>query len=158
LPKVAITVHPKSTTTEGKLMKQQAEEMLGKPIEAGSFILARGSSVRKGVAAAAAGLGSRTHPTPVYVDFGQVGFLAVASDEIAVFSGKQGLLKPKITGLVARIPRAAFVSFQLERGAMIVSGSISFDDGQSWEFEVPRARSGQIAEVETALAKNPQRS
>lgn len=99
----------------------------------------------------------RAATTPLVVEFGQVGFLAVAADEIAVFSGKQGLLKPKITGLVARLPRNTLASFDLDRGAMLVKGSITFTDGHEWEFEVPRARQGQIGDVEKELAADLKR-
>lgn len=131
-------------------MKEQAQQLLGTPVLAGSFVLGRGMSVRKGIGAASAALGVRTGTT-ADVELGAVGYLAVTADEIAIFAGKQGLLKPKITGLVARLPRGSLRELRLERATMLVSGTISFDDGRGWSFEVPRARAAQIDAVAALL-------
>lgn len=134
-------------------MKEQAEELLGVPVQAGSFILGKGSSVRKGIAAGASSIGLQFKPTIKAVDFGQVGYLALTADEVVIFSGKQGLIRPKIIGLVTRRPRRDLSSFQLEQGKMLVSGSIVFSDGAEWTFEVPRARAKQMATVEEELQR-----
>jgi hypothetical protein len=129
-----------------------ASQVLGSPEVAGTFLNPKGTLKKKATASAGRAVGglvgavgsnlAQSHQkqegtTP---DFGQVGYLAVTADELALVRGKIGAIKPKIRDeVLARRPRSDVQSVELEGGKLIKADlTIQFADGGAWEFEVPK--------------------
>ncbi|MGB2874500.1 MAG: hypothetical protein WBB76_03400 [Gaiellaceae bacterium] len=70
-------------------------------------------------------------------DLGRVAYLAVTEDELALIKLK-GLVTFTLDEVIARIPRSDVASTELGRG-IPSSLTIRFDNGDSWQLEVPRA-------------------
>jgi hypothetical protein len=88
-------------------------------------------------------------------EFGTVGYLALTTDELALF--KVGVKKSGIGNvlgeLVTRIPRARVTTAEFDSAAMFGSGvTINFDDGQIWVLEAPRQDRKKAQELVASLA------
>jgi hypothetical protein len=84
--------------------------------------------------------------------FGNVGYVAVTADEIAIVQGKTGAMKPKVgSEVIARNPRSSIASVELEPHMLTAALKIGFADGSSWEFEVPKKYRPTAQEVVRAL-------
>lgn len=71
---------------------------------------------------------------------GKIAFLAVFPEEVVLFAGKRGAFKPKPTAdVLASVPRASVSSASVERKAIKGVLSLTFADGEKWEFDLPRA-------------------
>jgi hypothetical protein len=136
-------------------MAADASQALGAPQVAGTFVSPKGLT-RKMTGAAAGGVvgaviggmgGAKETPA-----FGNLGYVAVTADELAIVKGKSGLFKPKVgTEVIARAPRGEVASVELDRGALKSALKIQFADGGSWEFEVPKVHKKTAEAVTTAL-------
>ena len=88
------------------------------------------------VAAGLATSGNKDGDTPA---FGQVGYLAVTADEVALVRAKVGALKPKIKDeVLERRPRSDVQNLEFDKGTLKGALKIQFADGASWEFEIPK--------------------
>ena len=131
-------------------MASDASEVLGSPELAGTFLSPKGLTARMTamtagrvvggvlgqVAADQATGGERYQGAP---DFGQVGYVAVTQDEVAIVRGKKGAFKPKVGDeVVARAPRSSVQAVDFDKGALKGSLTIEFADGGWWEFEIPK--------------------
>ena len=139
-----------------------ANEALGVQQVAGTLVGPKGSAKRM-VGAAVANLaggalaggvasqaGRRSESAP---DFGNVGYVAVTADEVAVVKAKTGAFKPKITGeVVARAPRGDVVSAELDKSTLQSTLTIAFVDGGAWQFEVGKIYVKSAEQVVQALA------
>jgi hypothetical protein len=100
--------------------------------------------------AAIAGTATRSEGSPVKA--GGIGFLAVFADEVVVVRGKRGALKPKPTEeVIARAPRSSLSSAELDRKAVKGTLTLSFADGEKWEFDMPRVHLKAAEKVARAL-------
>jgi hypothetical protein len=87
------------------------------------------------------------------LDAGKIAFLAVFPDELVLFAGKRGAFKPKPTeDVIASAPRASVASAELERKKMAGVLTISFADGASWAFDMPKIHLKTAEQVAQALA------
>jgi hypothetical protein len=99
------------------------------------------------VGAAIAGRGGQGAP-----DFGAVGFVYVTADAVALYRAKRGAFKPKVTNeVVASFPRSEVASSELDRGMLKAALTIAFTNGDSWEFEIPKANRNTATQVVNAL-------
>ena len=74
------------------------------------------------------------------VKAGDIAYMAVFADEVVVFKGKRGAFKPKPTEeVIATVPRSAVASARLDRKSMKGVLTLTFQDGEPWEFDMPRA-------------------
>jgi len=141
-----------------------ASEVLGSPEVAGTFLSPKGLTSRMTVMAAGrvvGGLigtvaadkatgGERYEGAP---DFGQVGYVAVTQDEVAIVRGKKGAFKPKVGDeVVARVRRTDVQAVEFDKGALKGSLKIQFADGGWWEFEIPKIYRKTTEKVVEALA------
>ena len=84
--------------------------------------------------------------------FGNVGYIAVTADEVAIVQAKTGAMKPKVgSEVIARVSRSAVTSVKLDPHMLTASLKIAFADGGSWEFEVPKKYRETAQQVVHAL-------
>jgi hypothetical protein len=129
-------------------MASNASEALGAQELAGCFVSPKGLTKKVTGATAAGMVGGiagrlaadkalgREAAAPA---FGTLGYLAVTAAEFAVVKGKSGLMKPSVGSEVfARVPREQIASALLDGKMLTAELTISFSDGGSWQFEVPK--------------------
>ena len=134
-------------------MADDASQALGAPQVAGTLVNPKGLTKKVTTVAAgqvAAGLagtlaaktatGDQYAGVPDVPVFGRVGFVALSDGEIALVKTKTGALKMKVTDeVLARAPRAAVASADLDEGRLLSHLTIAFSDGVTWEFDIPKA-------------------
>jgi hypothetical protein len=146
-------------------MAPDASAVLGSPQEAGTFLSPKGLMKKMatqsagrmaggliGSAAGNAGMirGGEEPGTPV---FGQLGYLAVTAEDVALVRAKRGAMKPKIVDeVVVRKPRNEVQSVDYEKGSLKGELKIHFADGSRWEFEIPKVHNKTTEAVIRALA------
>jgi hypothetical protein len=83
---------------------------------------------------------------------GQIAYLAVFSDEIVLSRAKRGAFRPKQTDeAIAAAPRSSVTSATVEKGKIAGVLEVSFGDGTSWAFDVPKVHLGGAREIAAAL-------
>jgi hypothetical protein len=138
-------------------MAQDGSEALGTPQVAGTLVAAKGNAKRLavgGVVGAALMNRNKGGGTEGLPAFGRSAYLAVSADEIALVKTQTGLMsfKPKITSeALARVPRAQISSVDLDKGALKSNLKVAFSDGNTWEFEIPKAYNKTAKQVVEAL-------
>ena len=126
---------------------------------AGVFVTSRGNAWATGLtvglggaagATAGAVVDKRTAaPSPLAA--GDLAYLAVTPDAVAVFKAKRGALKAKTTDeLLGQAPRSDVRASRYKKGKMVGVFELEFSDGSTWAFDVGRAfakNAGQVADV-----------
>lgn len=83
---------------------------------------------------------------------GQIAYLGLFPDELTMFRAKRGAFRPKPTNeVIASAPRADVRAATVEKGRLAGVLEISFDDGQSWSFDVPKVHLAAAAAIIAAL-------
>jgi hypothetical protein len=73
-------------------------------------------------------------------NFGRVGYVCASESEIALVKTKSGAFKMKVTDqALARAPRSEIAKAELDGGMLVSKLRIAFNDGTTWEFDVPKA-------------------
>ena len=136
------------TDWEDLAMTTNASEALGAVEIAGSFVSPKGLTKRMTGRTAGHVVGGMIGDTVATVatagnpgapPFGTIGYVAVTADDIAIVRGKTGLMKPSVgSEIIARVPRSAIGSIELDKGMLKAALKIGFTDGNEWEFEVPK--------------------
>jgi hypothetical protein len=114
---------------------------------AGTFVQPRGSlrsqitditgSNVLGVVASAAAEGGVDGASPLQE--GQLAYLAVMPDSVVLFAAKKGAFKPKPTdSVIATAPRSATRTARSQKRKLAGILEITFADGSTWSFDVPR--------------------
>ena len=123
---------------------------LGAPEIAGTLVNPRGYA-KKAVArvagreiaglvgSTAAALAARNREVSDLPDFGRVGYVAVSATEVAVVKTKYGWKMTPTDEALARAPRSALASVEWDEGRLVSHLTLSFSDGQSWAFDVPKS-------------------
>lgn len=144
-------------------MAEDASAALGSPQLAGTFVSPKGLTKRvtgdvamrqvgRAVtgSAVSSGSGGSFGGAPA---FGQVGYVAVTADEVAIVEGKAGMMKPKVGDkVIARMPRSQIASVELDPKMLTAALKIGFTGGDSWEFEVPKKYRETAQQVVAALS------
>jgi hypothetical protein len=143
-------------------MASNATDLLGAVELTGTFVSPKGFTKRLTGATAAGMVGGAVARTAVNVAaarhqgapaFGNIGYVAVTEGEVALIRGKSGLIKPKMgTEVIARLPRDAVASAELDPGALKAALKLGFTDGGFWEFEVPKIYRKTAEQVARTLA------
>jgi hypothetical protein len=150
-------------------MALDASPLLGSSQLAGVKVNPRGLARSKGAGSAGVGLGgvvgavvsagagmkaehrqaqiASASETP---SFGRLAYLAVTEDELALIKLKSGMVTVHLDEVVARMPRSEVASAQLG-GGVSPSLTITFNDGGTWQLEVPRPSKKHAKEVVDAL-------
>ena len=139
-----------------------ASDALGSPQIAGTFVSPKGLTRRmtgdaamraigRGVTGSAVAPGTHC-PYEGAPPFGNVGYVAVTAEEIAIVQGKIGAMKPKVgSEVIARVARTDIASVELEPHTLTAALKIGFADGGSWKFEVPKKYRPTAQQVVSAL-------
>src|SRR5581483_590251 len=70
---------------------------------------------------------------------GDIAHLSVSRDELRLCRAKRGAFKPKPTDeVIAAAPRAAVRSAKVDKGRIAGVLEVSFEDGSTWAFDVPK--------------------
>jgi hypothetical protein len=146
-------------------MSDEASRALGAPEIAGALVNPKGmtkkmtakvaGNVVGGVAGAVA-VGLRTggayDGVPDVPDFGRVGYVTCSEADIALLRTKTGALKMKVTEeVLARAPRTAITSVELDRGRVLSHLRIGFEGDVLWEFDIPKSALKGAERLATAL-------
>jgi hypothetical protein len=84
---------------------------------------------------------------------GDIAYLSVESDQVVLCKAKRGAFKPKPTEeVIASAPRASVRGAAIEKGRIAGVLKISFEDGSSWEFDVPKVHLKGAQAIEATLA------
>lgn len=132
-------------------MASDASQALGSPQVAGTFVSPRGHTTNMTARVA----GASAYESPGAPDFGDIGYVALTGDQIAIVKGKHGLFKPKVgSEVIARAARGDVAGAELDGGVLKAEMRFRFADGSSWEFEVPKIYRGTAEDVVRALGGN----
>ena len=83
---------------------------------------------------------------------GEIAYLLVSQDQVALCRAKRGAFRPKPTEeVIAAAPRGVVRSAMLDRGRIAGVLTISFKDGSSWEFDVPKVHLSGAQHIAGAL-------
>jgi hypothetical protein len=70
---------------------------------------------------------------------GDIAHLSVSRDQPVLCKAKRGAFKPKPTDeVIASAPRAAVRTAKVDKGRIAGVLELSFEDGSSWAFDVPK--------------------
>jgi hypothetical protein len=84
---------------------------------------------------------------------GQIAYLSVFADQLVLFHAKRGAFRPKPTDEeIASAPRSTIVSAKLEKGRIASVLEISFVDGTTWAFDIPKLHLAGAQQVAAAVA------
>jgi hypothetical protein len=86
---------------------------------------------------------------------GQIAYLALSAHELTLFRAKRGAFKPKPTDeVIASSSRELVRSAAVERGRIAGVLEISFNDDQSWAFDVPKVHLRGAEAIAAALSSS----
>ena len=102
---------------------------------------------------AASAVGGKTKSgAPDVPSFGRAGYLAASETELALTKTSQLGWKPHPIGdALVRVPRSEVESVSLEQGKLLSQLKLSFINGVTWEFEIPRAHRNGAKQLVTTL-------
>lgn len=84
---------------------------------------------------------------------GEIAYLLVSSDQVVLRRAKRGAFRPKPADeVIAAAPRGVVRSATLARGKIAGVLTISFEDGSSWAFDVPKVHLSGAQQIAGALA------
>ena len=146
-------------------MADDATAALGAPEIAGTMVNPKGmtkkvtASVAGGVVGGVAGTfaagmatGGAYAGAPEVPNFGRVGYLAASADSVALVKTKSGAFKMKVTDeSLATVPRSEIASAELDQGKLLSHLTIVFNNGVTWEFDIPKAAKKTAQGLVTAL-------
>ena len=96
--------------------------------------------------------GSAYGGAPDVPNFGRVAYVAASADALAIVKTKSGAFKMKVTDeSLATVPRSEIASAELDQGKLLSHLTIVFNNGVTWEFDVPKAAKKTAQGLVTAL-------
>jgi hypothetical protein len=85
---------------------------------------------------------------------GEIAHLSVSTDEVVLYKAKRGAFKPKPTEeVIASAPRKAVRAAEVDKGRIAGVLQVSFDDGSTWEFDVPKVHLKGAEQIAAQLAR-----
>lgn len=83
---------------------------------------------------------------------GEIAHLSVWHDELRLCRAKRGAFKPKPTDeVLASAPRAAVRSATVDKGRIAGVLEVSFEDGSTWAFDVPKVHLSGAEQIAAEL-------
>lgn len=145
------------------------EELIGSPVEAGCVVnppnsagsIARGAAARNlgsgavGVVADGDVARKSADALPTPTGSWPAAWLVLTLESIVLVRIKQGMIRPKPDGEIARIPRSAVTGYTLEEGGLQSPFSLQLMDGTSWSFGLPKLHVKNAKELITKLGVQP---
>lgn len=87
---------------------------------------------------------------------GDIAYLGLTPDAVVLFRAKRGAFKPKaLSETIATAPRTETVSASIAEGRLGSALSITFVDGTTWTFDIPRIYLKGAREIAAALTPAP---
>ena len=84
---------------------------------------------------------------------GDIAYLSVSADQVVLCKAKRGAFKPKPTDeVIAAAPREAVRGAKIDKGRIAGVLELSFEDGSTWAFDVPKVHLKGAEQIETELA------
>jgi hypothetical protein len=84
---------------------------------------------------------------------GQIAYLGLRGEELILLRAKRGAFRPKATDeVIATAPRTSVSAANLERGRLAAVLHVTFADGSTWAFDVPKVHVSGAEAVAAALA------
>ena len=84
---------------------------------------------------------------------GAIAYLSVSGGEVVLYKAKRGAFKPKPTEeVIASAPRETVRGASIEKGRIAGVLKVSFEDGSTWEFDVPKVHLKGAQAIEASLA------
>jgi hypothetical protein len=84
---------------------------------------------------------------------GEIAHLSVSRDELRLCKAKRGAFKPKPTDqVIATAPRAAVRTATVEKGRIAGVLEVSFEDGSTWAFDIPKVHLSGAQQIARELA------
>jgi hypothetical protein len=85
---------------------------------------------------------------------GEIAHLSVTHEELRLCRAKRGAFKPKPTDeVIASAPRAAVRTAKVDKGRIAGVLEVSFEDGSTWAFDVPKVHLKGAQEIASELAR-----
>lgn len=145
------------------------EELIGAPVEAGCVVNPPGSagSIARGAAARNLGSGAigvsadgdvarkSADALPQPTGSWQAAYLALTPEALVLVRIKQGMIRPKPDGEIARIPRSSVTGYSLDEGGLQSPFSLRLSDGTSWSFGLPKLHVKKAKELLDRLGVVP---
>jgi hypothetical protein len=104
-------------------------------------------------AAAGASVGSAGTEETSPLHKAEIAYLSVLPDQLVLYRAKRGVFKPKATDdVMASAPRGSVRSAKVDKGMIAGVLDISFADGSSWAFDVPKVHLAGAQQIAAALA------
>jgi hypothetical protein len=129
---------------------------LGKKVMAGSAGMYVGGAVGAAISAAGQQKAARDQAelaaeskTP---KVGRMALLALTDDELALVKLKTGLVSMKLDEVLTRCPRSEISDVELGTGVATIPLTISFDNADVWQLEVPRVAKKDAEELVRVLS------
>ena len=83
---------------------------------------------------------------------GQIAYLSLTDEQLTLFRAKRGAFRPKQTDeQIATAPRASIRGAALERGRLAAVLEVTFEDGSTWSFDVPKVHISGASAIAEAL-------
>jgi hypothetical protein len=84
---------------------------------------------------------------------GDIAHLSVTREELTLCKAKRGAFKPKPTDeVIAAAPRAAVRTAKVDKGRIAGVLEVSFEDGSTWAFDVPKVHLKGAHEIAAELS------
>jgi hypothetical protein len=84
---------------------------------------------------------------------GEIAYLSVSGDRVTLCKAKRGAFKPKPTEeVIASAPREAVRGAKIEKGRIAGVLELTFEDGSTWAFDVPKVHLKGARAIEATLA------
>ena len=85
---------------------------------------------------------------------GDIAHMSVSRDELRLCRAKRGAFKPKPTDeVIAAAPRATVRSAKVDKGRIAGVLEVSFEDGSTWAFDVPKVHLKGAHEIAAELSQ-----
>jgi len=83
---------------------------------------------------------------------GDIAYLSVSDADVVLYKAKRGAFKPKPTDeVIASAPRAAVRGAAIDKGRIAGVLKVNFEDGSTWEFDVPKVHLKGAQAIEATL-------
>jgi hypothetical protein len=84
---------------------------------------------------------------------GQIAYLGLCGEELTLFRAKRGAFRPKATDeVIATAPRTSVSAAAVDRGRLAGVLQLTFADGSTWAFDVPKVHLSGAEAIAAALA------
>lgn len=135
-------------------MINNGEETAGAPLLGGVKVLGSGSGRVMAGGAASLAFGQRRE-SPLKPR--QLALVAITAEDFLLLNFAHGLIHPRATGVLARIPRREVAGAHVNKSVGMNRMRVAFVDGAEWNFEVTKPNAGKARAIAEQLGPIPER-